>query len=166
MSIRKLEKSSPDWALIQRRYEGETLSIRALARDNHTSDTEIRRRAKSRGWVRYSDPLVVQHKAQQPQESERPWDIAPRRDALMTALSRSRQGVETVVDSIYCDLAVVMALLWFRTPLMQIARAVELTEEQLEGFYGPAIMKFIRQHYAEPKQSRRTGKPRRAARLG
>jgi hypothetical protein len=166
MTVRNREKSSPDWGVIRRRYEEETLAIRALAREHHTSDTEIRRRAIAGAWVRFSASPAVQQGVQQVQETERPWHFDPRRDALVEALKRSRHGVETVEDSIYCDLKVVMALLWLRAPLADIAKAIELTEVQLEALYGPAIIGFIRQFYGatpEDRQARHRDKSRRAA---
>jgi hypothetical protein len=118
----------------------------------------IHRRAKADGWVLYSPLPRAQQRVQHTEGSERPWNIAPRRDALFTALTRGRVGVETVVDSIYSDLPVVMSLMWFRTPLSEIARAVQLTEPQLEEFFGPAIFKFVHEYYGGPQQNR----PRRS----
>ncbi|MET4117856.1 hypothetical protein ABIB85_004460 [Bradyrhizobium sp. JR1.5] len=50
------ENFSPDWAAIRRRYEGEHCSIRKLARDFHTTDTTIHRRAKREGWTHFAQP--------------------------------------------------------------------------------------------------------------
>ena len=166
MTVSKREKLSIDWVLIRQRYEGEPCSIRGLARQHETSDTEIRRRAIAGAWVRFSASPEVQQAVQQPQGLERAWHFEPRRDALVEALNRSRVGIETVEDSIYCDLKVVMALLWFRAPLAEIARAVQLTEVQLEEFYGPAIIGFIRDFYVAPPENRpvrRRDKSQRAA---
>jgi hypothetical protein len=167
MTVRNGEKSSPDWPAIRRRYEREPISIKRLARESGTNDMAIHRRAKADGWVLYSALPRVQQQAQpRVQHAEgnaRPWDVAPRRDALLTALTRSRAGIETVVDSIYCDLPVVMSLLWFRTPLSEIARAVQLTEPQLEEFFGPAIFKFVHEYYGGPQQDRPRRSRRKAA---
>jgi hypothetical protein len=158
VTVRSKEKSSPDWSAILRRYEGEPISIRRLARETDTNDMAIHRRAKSDGWVLYSPLPRAQQRVQHTESSARPWDIAPRRDALLSALTRRRAGVETVVDSIYSGLPVVMSLMWFRTPLSEIARAVQLTEPQLEEFFGPAIFKFVHECYGGPQQDR----PRRS----
>jgi hypothetical protein len=161
VTVRNGEKSFPDWSAIRRRYEGESISIRQLARETGTSDMAIHRRAKADGWVLHSSLPRVQQRVQHAQGNARPWDVAPRRDALLTALTRSRASVETVVDSIYSDLPVVMSLMWFRTPLSEIARAVQLTEPQLEEFFGPAIFKFVDEHYGGPQQ----GRPRRSRKV-
>ena len=55
------------------------------------------------------------------------------------------------INSIYAVLPVVMALMWFRTPLAEIAWAVQLTEPQLEDFFGPAIFKFVHEFYGGPQ---------------
>jgi hypothetical protein len=139
-----IEKSSIDWKEIRRRYEQERCSVRALAREHETTDTAIHRRAKSEGWKLFSTTSAPQRGVQQPEKKPRPWSFETRRDALVTGLERSRASVDNSEDSYYCDALVVQALLWFRTPVAEIARAIEITEAGLEEIYGVQIFKHWR----------------------
>jgi len=166
VTTQKLEKPSTDWRAIRQRYEGEPCSIRALAREHETTDTAIHRRAKTDNWKRFSAPQTVQRRVQQGVEKPFPWAFETRSAALIEGLKRSRNGVDNAIDATYADLPIVMALLWFRTPLAEIAKAVDLSERELETIFGKPIIKFIQEHYG-PRQNRaerrRSSKSQRAA---
>lgn len=160
MTTSNIEKSSIDWKEIRRRYEGERCSIRGLAREHNTSDTAIHRRAKLDDWILFSAKSALQLGVQQPEKPTRPWSFETRRDALATALERMRAAVDNAVDSVYCDAMVVQALLFLRAPFADIAKAIEMTESDLEHLFGEMMLRHVETYY-DFKRSR--GKRRVAA---
>ena len=54
MTGSKVENYSINWVEIKRRYEEETCSIKALAREYETTDTRIHRHAKANNWKLFS----------------------------------------------------------------------------------------------------------------
>lgn len=170
MTTSKIEKSSIDWKEIRRRYEKDSQSVRALAREFHTSDTAIHRKAEAGGWILFCEKPELQrgsnHGMQQVEKTPRSWSFETRRNALVTALERSRVGVDNVEDSYNCDALVVMALLWLRAPIPEICRAIEVDEVTLEKIYGAPIMKFWREYYPVRNKSPRGATRSRAGLTG
>jgi hypothetical protein len=157
----KVEKSSPDWSAIRRRYEGEACSIRALAREHETTDTRIHRRAKSERWIPFGAKSAANPTPQRgPQrraekiENAKTWAFEPRRDALVSGLCRVRNAAETPEGAIYSDLPVLMALMWLRTPLGDIAQALQMDEVELEEIWGGAIEAFAEEYLQRAAASR------------
>ncbi|MCK1603909.1 hypothetical protein IVB02_21330 [Bradyrhizobium sp. 166] len=144
-----VKNPSIEWKKIRDRYEKEVCSIRALARDFHTTDTTIHRRAKAEGWRLFAPKRSVQrslqHAVQQSVSNTDLWAFEPRRDALVNALQRVRNEVTDAEEAIHSDLPVVMALVWFQTPLADIAKAVQMSEPELERIFGKPILKHIRE---------------------
>jgi hypothetical protein len=150
-----VEKHSIDWEVVRCRYQQDSCSIRALAREYKTNDTEIRRRAKSGGWQRYAVISNLQQRVQQRKETERPWDFDTRRDALLAALTHSRTNVRTVEGTFYADALVVNALLYFQHPLDEIRKAVQLDQESFMEIYGRMLTKFVAKRNGEQQARRR-----------
>jgi hypothetical protein len=161
VTLRNVKNPSIDWKEIRRRFEEEPCHVRALAREHKTTDTRIRRRVKAEQWkpfvptraLQRSKP-VLQRAALCTIENNEIWAFEPRRDALIAGLKRVR-NVDNPEDAIYSDLPVVMSLLWFRTPLPEIAKALQMTEPKLEELWGGPIFDFIEKYYGGRKRRNR-----------
>ena len=92
--MRTLEGNSTDWVQIGDAYCNETVSIRALAKQNGVSDTAIRKAAKKNGWTRPTANLAPREPDCKPErEPRRPRvEIAAKAVAAATISELTARG--------------------------------------------------------------------------